>query len=63
MNCFLLLIKQQVQYKQLVERNKQQFCVDKNKSKVYLPLIIATTDRKTNIDCNISNDKYAGLCC
>lgn len=62
MGVFYLL--QQVSFKSLVERNKkaqERGHTPHTNSTIELPFIIVNTDKKTNIDCSISNDKYV-LC-
>uniref|UniRef100_A0A6M2DCM9 Putative e2f-like protein n=1 Tax=Xenopsylla cheopis TaxID=163159 RepID=A0A6M2DCM9_XENCH len=54
------LILQQVSFKSLVERNKkaqERGHTPHTNSTIELPFIIVNTDKKTNIDCSISNDK------
>ncbi|XP_026468362.1 transcription factor Dp-1-like isoform X2 [Ctenocephalides felis] len=54
------LILQQVSFKSLVERNKraeERGHTPHANSTIELPFIIVNTDKKTNIDCSISNDK------
>lgn len=54
------LIMHQVSFKNLVERNKE-ICRTQGppqpNSTIQLPFIIVNTDKKTVIDCSISNDK------
>lgn len=51
------LIIQQVAYKKLVERNKATNQTLSPNSIIKLPFIIITTDKKTVIDCSISDDR------
>uniref|UniRef100_A0A182PZG5 E2F/DP family winged-helix DNA-binding domain-containing protein n=1 Tax=Anopheles farauti TaxID=69004 RepID=A0A182PZG5_9DIPT len=54
------LVQQHVALKSLISRNKaneERGLVPNPSSAVQLPFIIVNTDRKTNINCNISNDK------
>uniref|UniRef100_A0A182PNV5 E2F/DP family winged-helix DNA-binding domain-containing protein n=1 Tax=Anopheles epiroticus TaxID=199890 RepID=A0A182PNV5_9DIPT len=54
------LIQQHVALKSLITRNKaneERGLVPNPNSAVQLPFIIVNTDRKSNINCNISNDK------
>ncbi|XP_053680223.1 transcription factor Dp-1 [Anopheles nili] len=54
------LVQQHVALKSLIARNKaneERGLVPNPSSAVQLPFIIVNTDRKTNINCNISNDK------
>ncbi|KAK2719833.1 transcription factor Dp-1-like [Artemia franciscana] len=54
------LIIQQIAYKQLVKRNKEREAVGGPplpQAVIHLPFIIVSTNRKTVIDCSISNDK------
>lgn len=66
-NCFnrIMLVQhiifQHVSFKSLIERNKnleKQGVVPSTNSAVHLPFIVINTNKKTHIDCNISNDKY-----
>uniref|UniRef100_T1JPB3 Transcription factor n=1 Tax=Strigamia maritima TaxID=126957 RepID=T1JPB3_STRMM len=54
------LIIQQVALKNLVQRNKQQDKLNgapSQNSAIHLPFIVVNTNKKTVIDCSISNDK------
>lgn len=54
------LILQQVSFKSLVSRNKEQEergLVPSPSSAIQMPFIIVNTHKKTNINCSISNDK------
>lgn len=51
------LIIQQIAYKKLVERNKSNDHQLNPNAMIMLPFIIITTDKKTVIDCSISNDR------
>lgn len=54
------LIYQQISFKNLVERNREQqrhFGVPPINSTIPLPFIIVNTDKKTSVECSISNDK------
>ncbi|RWS28870.1 transcription factor Dp-1-like protein [Leptotrombidium deliense] len=51
------LLLQQIAFKNLVERNKNLSVVPSNNAIISLPFIIVNTDKKTVIDCSISNDK------
>lgn len=51
------LIIQQVAYKKLVERNKATNQTLNPNAIIKLPFIIITTDKKTVIDCSISDDR------
>ncbi|XP_058122083.1 transcription factor Dp [Anopheles ziemanni] len=54
------LVQQHVALKSLIARNKaneERGLVPNPSSAVQLPFIIVNTDRKTNINCSISNDK------
>lgn len=54
------LVQQHVALKSLISRNKaneERGLVPNPSSAVQLPFIIVNTDRKTNINCSISNDK------
>ncbi|XP_052901440.1 transcription factor Dp-1 [Anopheles moucheti] len=54
------LVQQHVALKSLIARNKsneERGLVPNPSSAVQLPFIIVNTDRKNNINCNISNDK------
>lgn len=51
------LLLQQIAFKKLVERNKQQVTVPNANAIITLPFIVVNTDKKTIIDCSISNDK------
>jgi transcription factor Dp len=49
-----------VSFKSLIERNKnleKQGVVPSASSAIHLPFIVINTNKKTHIDCNISNDK------
>ena len=50
------LLIQQIAIKNLVERNKNQNTPSSN-AIIYLPFIIINTNKRTVIDCSISNDK------
>lgn len=55
------LILQQVSFKSLVSRNKEQEergIVPSLSSAIQMPFIIVSTHKKTNINCSISSDKY-----
>lgn len=48
-------------FKSLIERNKnleKRGIVPSANSAVHLPFIVINTNKKTHINCNISNDKY-----
>ncbi|XP_054165550.1 transcription factor Dp-1-like [Oppia nitens] len=51
------LLLQQIAFKQLVDRNKTMGLVPANNALISLPFIIVNTEKKTVIDCSISNDK------
>ncbi|RWS13547.1 transcription factor Dp-1-like protein [Dinothrombium tinctorium] len=51
------LLLQQIAFKNLVERNKNLPVVPSTNAIISLPFIIVNTDKKTVIDCSISNDK------
>lgn len=51
------LILQQISFKNLVNRNKTSNLVPAPNAMITLPFIIVNTDKKTVIDCSISNDK------
>lgn len=51
------LLIQQIAYKKLVERNKATQQTLSPNAIIKLPFIIITTDKKTTIDCSISNDR------
>ncbi|XP_040162870.1 transcription factor Dp isoform X2 [Anopheles arabiensis] len=54
------LVQQHVALKSLIARNKaneERGLIPNPNSAVQLPFIIVNTDRKSNINCNISNDK------
>lgn len=51
------LLLQQIAYKKLVERNKASEQALAPNAIIKLPFIIITTDKKTVIDCRISNDR------
>lgn len=54
------LILQQIAFKNLVQRNKQQEKIHgapTQNSAIQLPFIVVNTSKKTVIDCSISNDK------
>lgn len=51
------LLLQQVAFKNLVERNKNLSMYPATNAMINLPFIIVNTDKKTVIDCSISNDK------
>lgn len=51
------LLMQQIAYKRLVERNKATQQTLTPNAIIKLPFIIITTDKKTVIDCSISNDR------
>ncbi|KAF6029984.1 TFDP1 [Bugula neritina] len=58
------LVLQQIAYKNLVERNRALECTQgtpPDNSIIQLPFVIVNTDKKTVIDCSISNDKYEYL--
>lgn len=55
------IILQHIAIKNLVERNRLQeslYGPPKPNSAIQLPFIIINTDRKTVVNCSISNDKY-----
>lgn len=51
------LLLQQIAFKNLVERNKQVIPPPASNAIISLPFIVVNTDKKTVIDCSISNDK------
>lgn len=51
------LLLQQIAYKKLVERNKSTQQTLNPNAIIKLPFIIITTDKRTVIDCSISNDR------
>lgn len=54
------LVLQQIAYKNLVQRNKSlesEYGTPPENSSIQLPFVIVNTDKKTVIDCSISNDK------
>ena len=51
------LLLQQIAFKNLVERNKKVVPSPATNSIISLPFIVVNTDKKTVIDCSISNDK------
>jgi hypothetical protein len=51
------LLLQQIAFKNLVERNKRFSQAPSQNAIIKLPFIIVNTDKKTVIDCSISNDK------
>jgi hypothetical protein len=51
------LLLQQIAFKNLVERNKMQSTLPNVNAIINLPFIVVNTDKKTVIDCSISNDK------
>lgn len=51
------LVIQQIAYKKLVERNKSTRQELSANAIIKLPFIVITTDKKTVIDCSISNDR------
>ncbi|KAK6485720.1 mRNAion factor Dp-1-like isoform X1 [Huso huso] len=59
------LILQQIAFKNLVQRNRQQEQQTSrpppSNSVIHLPFIIVNTSKKTVIDCSISNDKFEYL--
>ena len=55
------LVLQQIAYKNLVQRNRYRELdhgPPPQNSSIQLPFVIVNTDKKTVIDCSISNDKY-----
>ncbi|XP_053210684.1 transcription factor Dp-1-like [Panonychus citri] len=50
------LLIQHIALRKLIERNKTDPVVSSN-AKIHLPFIIVNTDKRTIIDCSISNDK------
>ena len=48
---------QQIAFKNLVDRNRSCGVMPTNNALIKLPFIIVNTDKKTVIDCSISNDK------
>ncbi|XP_067950060.1 transcription factor Dp-2-like [Watersipora subatra] len=58
------LVLQQIAYKNLVQRNRYRELETgppAQNSSIQLPFVIVNTDKKTVIDCSISNDKYEYL--
>ncbi len=51
------LLLQQIAFKNLVERNRKLGTVPASNALINLPFIIVNTEKKTVIDCSISNDK------
>lgn len=51
------LLLQQIAFKNLVERNAAAGAIPASNALISLPFIIVNTDKKTVIDCSISNDK------
>lgn len=54
------LIYQQISFKNLVERNREHQLLNgipPINSTIPLPFIIVNTDKKTSVECSISNDK------
>ena len=54
------LVLQQIAYKNLVQRNRKlesEHGAPPDNSSIHLPFVIVNTDKKTVIDCSISNDK------
>ena len=51
------LLLQQIAFKNLVERNKSSDLIPASNAIINLPFIVVNTDKKTVIDCSISNDK------
>lgn len=51
------LLLQQIAFKNLVERNKSSNLTPASNAIINLPFIVVNTDKKTVIDCSISNDK------
>lgn len=51
------LLLQQIAFKNLVERNKACNLIPASNAIINLPFIVVNTDKKTVIDCSISNDK------
>lgn len=51
------LVIQHIAYKKLVERNKANNQTLNPNAIIMLPFIVITTDKKTVIDCSISNDR------
>lgn len=51
------LLLQQIAFKNLVQRNKQVVPPPASNAIISLPFIVVNTDKKTVIDCSISNDK------
>lgn len=51
------LLLQQIAFKNLVERNKSSDLIPASNAIISLPFIVVNTDKKTVIDCSISNDK------
>lgn len=51
------LLLQQIAFKNLVERNKSSNLIPASNAIINLPFIVVNTDKKTVIDCSISNDK------
>jgi hypothetical protein len=51
------LLLQQIAFKNLVERNRTLGTVPASNALINLPFIIVNTEKKTVIDCSISNDK------
>lgn len=51
------LLLQQIAFKQLVERNSSMSSVPATNALISLPFIIVNTEKRTVIDCSISNDK------
>ncbi|KAL7023117.1 hypothetical protein ACKWTF_012495 [Chironomus riparius] len=58
------LVLKHVSFKSLIERNKnleKRGIIPSANSAVHLPFIVINTNKKTHINCNISNDKYVHL--
>lgn len=51
------LLLQQIAFKNLVKRNRQVVPPPASNAVISLPFIVVNTDKKTVIDCSISNDK------
>ncbi|GMR61333.1 hypothetical protein PMAYCL1PPCAC_31531, partial [Pristionchus mayeri] len=58
------LVTQLVSYKSLVERNRERERVEDrpaDNSIIHLPFVVVSTDKRTDVECQISPDKYEYL--